>query len=146
MCMCVFVPSQIGHQLHGDAAFAGQGINQEMLMMSGVPHFDVGGTIHMVVNNQVGFTTPGDRGRTTAYCTDLAKMINAPVIHVNGDDPEIVTLATKLAVDYQQRFQRDIFIDLMCFRRWGHNELDDPTLTNPSIYKIIHSRKSVPDM
>lgn len=136
----------IGQQLHGDAAFAGQGINQEMLMMSGVPHFDVGGTIHMVVNNQVGFTTPGNRGRTTTYCTDLAKMISAPVIHVNGDDPEAVTLATKLAVDYQRIFQRDIFIDLMCFRRWGHNEIDDPTFTNPAIYKIIHSRKSVPDM
>lgn len=133
-------------QLHGDAAFAGQGINQEMLMMSGVPHYDVGGTIHMVVNNQVGFTTPGDRGRCTNYCTDLAKMINAPVIHVNGDDPEALTLATKLAVEYQQRFHRDFFIDLMCFRRWGHNELDDPTFTNPAIYKIIHSRKSVPDM
>lgn len=115
-------------------------------MFSGVPHFDVGGSIHMVVNNQVGFTTPGDRGRSTAYCTDVAKIINAPVIHVNGDDPESLTLATKLAVEYQQRFQRDIFIDLMCFRRWGHNELDDPTFTNPAIYKIIHSRKSVPDM
>lgn len=133
-------------QLHGDAGFAGQGVNQEMLMMSQVPHFEVGGTIHMVVNNQVGFTTPGDRGRCTRYCTDLAKSILAPVFHVNGDDPETVDIVTRLAFAYQQKFHKDVFIDLQCFRRWGHNEMDDPTFTNPSIYKIIHSRKSVPDM
>lgn len=131
--------------MHGDAAFAGQGINQEMLMMTAVPHFDIGGTIHMVVNNQVGFTTPGERGRCTKYSTDLAKSIQAPVFHVNADDPEAVTSITKLAFEYQQKFHKDVFIDFMCFRRWGHNELDDPTFTNPAIYKIIHSRKSIPD-
>lgn len=115
-------------------------------MMAYVPHFEVGGTIHMIINNQVGFTTPGDRGRSTRYCTDLAKCINAPVFHVNGDDPEALHIVTKLAFNYQQTFHKDVFIDLMCFRRWGHNELDDPTFTNPAIYKLIHSRKSVPDL
>lgn len=117
-----------------------------MLMMAYVPHFEVGGTIHMIVNNQVGFTTPGDRGRSTRYCTDLAKSIMAPVFHVNGDDPEALDCVTQLAFNYQQKFHKDVFIDLMCFRRWGHNELDDPTFTNPAIYKIIHSRKSVPNL
>lgn len=133
-------------QLHGDAAFTGQGVNQEMLMMAGTPHFDVGGTIHMVVNNQVGFTTPGDRGRSTRYCTDLVKSIGVPVFHVNGDNPEAMATITRLAFDYQREFHKDVFIDFMCFRRWGHNELDDPTFTNPAIYQLIHNRKSVPDL
>lgn len=109
--------------MHGDAAFSGQGINQEMLMMANVPHFEVGGTIHMVINNQLGFTTPAERGRSTRYCTDLAKSISAPVFHVNGDDPEAVDTVTRLAFEYQQKFHKDVFIDFMCFRRWGHNEL-----------------------
>lgn len=133
-------------QLHGDGAFVGQGINQECLMMADVPNFDVGGTIHMIVNNQVGFTTPADRGRSTRYASDLAKSIMAPVFHVNGDDPEALTKITKLAFAYQQEFQKDVFIDLNCFRRWGHNELDDPTFTNPLLYKVIHNRSSVPDV
>lgn len=133
-------------QLHGDAAFSGQGINQEMLMMSGTPHFDVGGTVHLIVNNQIGYTTPGDRGRSTRYCSDLAKSINAPVFHVNGDNPEALIAVTKLAVDYQRTFRKDVFIDFMCFRRWGHNELDDPMFTNPAVYKVINNRQSVPDM
>ncbi|XP_058443046.1 probable 2-oxoglutarate dehydrogenase E1 component DHKTD1 homolog, mitochondrial isoform X2 [Malaya genurostris] len=133
-------------QLHGDAAFTGQGINQECLMMAAVPNFDVGGSIHMIVNNQVGFTTPGDRGRGTRYASDLAKSIMAPVLHVNGDDPEAVSKVTQLAFDYQQKFSKDIFIDLNCFRRWGHNELDDPTFTNPLLYNVIHNRSSVPDL
>lgn len=114
-------------------------------MMAYVPHYEVGGTIHMIINNQVGFTTPGDRGRSTRYSTDLAKCIMAPVFHCNGDDPEALACVTQLAFNYQQKFHKDVFIDLMCFRRWGHNELDDPTFTNPAIYKIIHSRKSIPD-
>lgn len=132
-------------QIHGDAAYVGQGINQESLCLSGVPHFEIGGTIHLVVNNQVGFTTPPSRGRSTRYCTDLAKFINAPVIHVNGDDPEMVVRATRIAFAYQRKFRKDVFVDLNCFRRWGHNELDDPTFTNPLLYKIIHNRPSVPD-
>ncbi|KAH8278344.1 hypothetical protein KR018_000038 [Drosophila ironensis] len=132
--------------LHGDAAFAGQGINQECLNMAYVPHFEVGGSLHLIVNNQVGFTTPGERGRSTAYTSDLAKSIQAPVFHVNGDDPEALARITNLAFRYQREFRKDIFIDLNCFRRWGHNELDDPTFTNPLVYKIVHQRESVPDL
>ncbi|XP_054725087.1 probable 2-oxoglutarate dehydrogenase E1 component DHKTD1 homolog, mitochondrial [Anastrepha obliqua] len=132
--------------IHGDAAFPGQGINQECLNMAYVPHFEVGGSVHLIVNNQIGFTTPGERGRSTAYASDLAKTIQAPVFHVNGDHPEMVALVTQLAMQYQHEFRKDIFIDMNCFRRWGHNEMDDPTFTNPSIYQIIHNRKSVPDM
>lgn len=127
--------------LHGDAAFAGQGVNQECLNMAYVPHYDVGGSLHVLINNQVGFTTPGERGRSTDYASDLAKTIQAPVFHVNGDDPEMLIQVTKLAFDYQREFRKDVFIDLNCFRRWGHNELDDPTFTNPLVYKIIHTRK-----
>ncbi|XP_071454032.1 2-oxoadipate dehydrogenase complex component E1 [Hetaerina americana] len=133
-------------QVHGDAAFAAQGVNQETLALSNVPNFEVGGTVHLIVNNQMGFTTPADRGRSSEYCSDLAKMISAPVIHVNGDDPEMVIKATRIAVDYQRKFRKDVFIDINCFRRWGHNELDDPTFTNPLVYHIIHSRRSVPDL
>ncbi|XP_059615190.1 probable 2-oxoglutarate dehydrogenase E1 component DHKTD1 homolog, mitochondrial [Phlebotomus argentipes] len=140
-----FSSAALNIQLHGDAAFPGQGVNQECLFMTGTPHFDIGGTIHMVVNNQVGFTTPGDRGRSSNYCTDLAKSIDAPVFHVNVDDPEALALITELAFEYQREFRSDVFIDLNCFRRWGHNEVDDPTFTNPALYQIIHNRKSVPD-
>ncbi|XP_067012893.2 probable 2-oxoadipate dehydrogenase complex component E1 homolog [Anabrus simplex] len=132
-------------QVHGDAAFAAQGINQEMLGMTKVPHFEVGGSVHLIVNNQVGFTTPGDRGRSSRYCSDLAKMIAAPVIHVNGDFPEMVVKAARLAVEYQRKFRKDVFVDLNCYRQWGHNELDDPTFTNPTLYKLIQSRRTVPD-
>ncbi|XP_036324066.1 probable 2-oxoglutarate dehydrogenase E1 component DHKTD1 homolog, mitochondrial isoform X2 [Rhagoletis pomonella] len=132
--------------IHGDAAFAGQGVNQECLNMAYVPHFEVGGSVHLIVNNQVGFTTPGERGRSTDYATDLAKTIQAPVFHVNGDNPEMVTLITHLAMQYQREFRKDVFIDMNCFRRWGHNEMDDPTFTNPSVYQIIHNRKTVPDL
>ncbi|XP_030754451.1 probable 2-oxoglutarate dehydrogenase E1 component DHKTD1 homolog, mitochondrial isoform X2 [Sitophilus oryzae] len=133
-------------QVHGDAAIIGQGVNQECLELSGVPHFEIGGSIHLVVNNQVGFTTPSDRGRSSRYCTDLAKIISAPVLHVNGDHPEEVYKATRIAYQYQRKFRKDIFIDLNCFRRWGHNEMDDPTFTNPALYSIIHSKRSVPQL
>lgn len=136
-----FASSALNIILHGDAAFAGQGINQECLNMAYVPHFEIGGSIHLIVNNQVGFTTPGDRGRSTDYSSDLAKTIQAPVFHVNGDDPEMVALVTKLAFDYQRQFRKDVFIDMNCFRRWGHNELDDPTFTNPKVYEIVNNRK-----
>ncbi|EFA05916.2 probable 2-oxoglutarate dehydrogenase E1 component DHKTD1 homolog, mitochondrial [Tribolium castaneum] len=135
----------INLQVHGDAAITGQGVNQECLALSGTPHFEIGGSIHLVVNNQLGFTTPADRGRSSRYCTDLAKMISAPVIHVNGDFPEMVLKATKLAFEYQRKFRKEVFIDMNCYRQWGHNELDDPTFTNPSLYGIIRSRGTVPD-
>lgn len=133
-------------QVHGDAALAGQGVNQETLQIANVPHFSVGGSIHFAVNNQVGFTTPGPRGRSSLHCTDVAKQIGAPVIHVNGDSPEDLVRATRLAMEYRQEFRKDVFVDLICFRRWGHNELDDPTFTNPKLYQKIHARKSVPDV
>ncbi|XP_035740721.1 probable 2-oxoglutarate dehydrogenase E1 component DHKTD1 homolog, mitochondrial isoform X1 [Vespa mandarinia] len=132
-------------QIHGDAAYIGQGIDQECLALSNVPHFEIGGTIHLIINNQLGFTTPPSRGRSSRYCTDLGKMIAAPIIHVNGDEPEMVVRATRIAFKYQRKFKKDVFIDINCFRRWGHNELDDPTFTNPRIYKIIQNRSSVPD-
>lgn len=131
--------------LHGDAALPGQGINQECLMMAYTPNFDIGGTIHMVINNQIGYTTPGDRARSSRYCTDIAKSVNAPIIHVNAEHPELVALATKLAFNYQRLFRKDVFIDFNCYRRWGHNEVDDPTMTSPCMYKLIRDKKSVPD-
>ncbi|XP_050448038.1 2-oxoadipate dehydrogenase complex component E1 isoform X2 [Cataglyphis hispanica] len=132
-------------KVHGDAAYPGQGVNQECLTLSKAPHFEIGGTIHLIINNQLGFTTPTSRSRSSRYCTDLAKSISAPVIHVNGDNPEMVVRAVRIAFKYQRQFRRDVFIDLNCFRRWGHNELDDPMITNPLIYKIIQNRPSIPD-
>ncbi|KAK2717942.1 2-oxoadipate dehydrogenase complex component E1-like [Artemia franciscana] len=132
-------------QVHGDAALAGQGIIQETLALSRVPHYTVGGSIHLVINNQIGYTTPGDRTRSSRYATDIAKMIEAPVLHVNGDDPEAVIKSAIIAADYHHEYKKDIFIDLICYRRWGHNELDDPTFTNPEMYKLINNRETIPD-
>lgn len=131
--------------VHGDAAFSGQGINQESLLLSYLPHYNVGGTLHLVVNNQIGFTTPSERGKSSRYSSDLAKFVNCPVFHVNGDDPEAVMIATKIALEYQRKFRKEVFVELHCFRRWGHNELDDPTFTNPLLYSKVHARGSVPD-
>ncbi|XP_053207150.1 2-oxoadipate dehydrogenase complex component E1-like [Panonychus citri] len=130
-------------QIHGDAAFSGQGVIMETLALSGTPNFTVNGSLHLIVNNSIGYTTPGQVvGRSSAYCSDVIKMIDAPCIHVNGDCPEDVIKVSKLALKYRQTFCKDIAIDLSCFRRWGHNELDDPTMTNPVMYKWIHSRSS----
>uniref|UniRef100_A0A8C4VTP6 2-oxoadipate dehydrogenase complex component E1 n=1 Tax=Gopherus evgoodei TaxID=1825980 RepID=A0A8C4VTP6_9SAUR len=137
---------QFPPEVHGDAAFSGQGIVPETLTLSNLPHFRVGGSIHLIVNNQLGYTTPPERGRSSLYCSDIGKIIGCAVIHVNGDDAEEVIRATRLAVEYQRRFRRDVIVDLLCYRQWGHNELDEPFFTNPSMYKIIRSRKSIPDM
>lgn len=123
--------------IHGDAAVAGQGIVYEVVQMSGLPGYTTGGTIHFVINNQVGFTTDYDDARTSIYCTDIAKIVDAPVLHVNGDDAEAVSFASNLAVEYRMKFGKDIFIDLLCYRRHGHNESDEPKFTQPKLYNII---------
>ncbi|KAI7812207.1 2-oxoadipate dehydrogenase complex component E1 [Triplophysa rosa] len=132
-------------QVHGDASFSGQGIVPETFTLANLPHFRVGGSIHMIVNNQVGYTTPSERGRSSLYCSDVGKMVGCAIIHVNGDDAEEVLRATRLAVEYQRRFRQDVIVDLLCYRQWGHNELDEPFFTNPAMYKIIRSRNSIPD-
>ncbi len=123
--------------IHGDAAVAGQGIVYEVIQMSGLPGYTTGGTIHFVINNQVGFTTDYDDARTSIYCTDIAKIVDAPVLHVNGDDAEAVTFCSNLAVEYRQKFGKDIFIDMLCYRRHGHNESDEPKFTQPKLYNLI---------
>ncbi len=123
--------------IHGDAAIAGQGIIYEIAQMSQLDGYTTGGTIHLVINNQVGFTTDYDDARSSIYCTDVAKIIDAPILHVNGDDPEAVVFAVTLAVEYRQKFGKDIYIDLLCYRRHGHNESDEPKFTQPKLYNLI---------
>jgi 2-oxoglutarate dehydrogenase E1 component len=123
--------------LHGDAAFAGQGIVMECFAMSGVPGYNAGGTIHFVINNQVGFTTSPVFARSSPYPSDVAKMVQAPIFHVNGDDPEAVVFTTKLATEFRQQFKRDVVVDMICYRRFGHNEADEPAFTQPIMYKAI---------
>ncbi len=129
--------------IHGDAAFIGEGIVQETLNLSELQGYRTGGTLHVVVNNQIGFTTVPRDARSTRYCTDVAKMLQVPIFHVNGEDPEAVTQAVTLALDYRQQFQRDVVIDMLCYRRRGHNESDEPAFTQPLLYEQIRRRKSV---
>ncbi|KAJ1891373.1 hypothetical protein LPJ66_006958, partial [Kickxella alabastrina] len=130
--------------LHGDSGFAGQGIVAESLSMSGLAHFTNGGTIHIINNNQVGYTTPPSHTRTTRYASDIAKFADIPVIHVNGEHPEEVAQAARIAVAYRQRFRKDVIIDMWSFRKRGHNEMDEPSFTQPAMYKVINARKSIP--
>ncbi|WCT74078.1 2-oxoglutarate dehydrogenase E1 component [Sphingomonas naphthae] len=129
--------------VHGDAAFAGQGIIMECFGFSGLRGYSTGGTLHFVINNQVGFTTSPQFARSSPYCSDIAKMVQAPILHVNGDDPEAVTYACKVAVDFRQKFKRDVVIDMWCYRRFGHNEGDEPGFTQPQMYDAIKTHPPV---
>ena len=123
--------------IHGDAAFAGQGVVAECFAMSGLPGHNTGGTIHIIVNNQIGFTTSPRFARSSPYPSDLGKIVDAPILHCNGDDPEAVTHCAKIAIEFRQKFNKDVVIDMICYRRFGHNEGDEPSFTQPLMYKKI---------
>ena len=133
----------LGLVIHGDAAFAGQGVVQESLNMSQLPGYETGGTIHVIVNNQVGFTTPPESSRSSAYATDVAKMLEIPVFHVNGEHPDAVAQTIQVAMEFRRRFKRDVVIDMYCFRRHGHNEGDEPRFTQPVMYQWVDRQPSV---
>ena len=128
--------------IHGDAAFAGQGVVAECFGLSGLKGHRTGGSIHFIINNQIGFTTSPRYSRSSPYCSDVAKMVEAPIFHVNGDNPEAVVHVAKIATEFRQRFQKPVVIDMFCYRKHGHNESDEPAFTQPLMYRAIRSHKS----
>jgi 2-oxoglutarate dehydrogenase E1 component len=132
--------------IHGDAAVAGQGIVYEVTQMADLPAYYTGGTLHFVINNQVGFTTDFDDARSSIYCSDVAKIIDAPILHVNGDDPEAVAFAMMLAIEFRQEFNKDVFVDMVCYRKYGHNENDEPRFTQPKMYDVINKQANPRDL
>ena len=132
--------------IHGDAAVAGQGIVYEVVQMSRLAGYNIGGTIHFIINNQVGFTTDFQDARSSIYSTDLSSLVEAPELHVNGDDPEALVFAVKLAVEFRQKYHRDVFIDMVCYRKYGHNESDEPKFTQPTLYNLISKHKNPRDI
>ncbi|MBA2542257.1 MAG: 2-oxoglutarate dehydrogenase E1 component, partial [Deltaproteobacteria bacterium] len=132
----------MGILIHGDAAFAGQGLVPETLQLSGLPGYRTGGTVHLIVNNQVGFTASPAEQRSTPYCTDVAKMLECPIWHVNGEDPDALARVVEIACDYRARFQSDVVIDMYCYRKYGHNENDEPSFTQPIMYEAIKNKAS----
>ena len=136
----------LGVVIHGDAALAGQGIVYESLGFQDLHDYSTGGIIHIVLNNQIGFTTTPNQGRSSYYCTEIAKVVDAPVIHVNADEPDILDKCMRIAVAYRQKFQKDIFIDIIGYRRFGHNEQDQPMFTQPIMYNKIKNKAHVCDL
>src|SRR5258705_11858217 len=129
--------------LHGDAAFAGQGVVMETLNLAGLKGYRTGGTIHIIINNQIGFTTSPEAGRSTIYSTDVARMTQLPIFHINGDDPEAAYRALRIALDYRQEFNKDVVLDVVGFRKLGHNETDEPSYTQPLMYARVKAHPGV---
>src|SRR5205823_3899321 len=130
-------------QIHGDAAFAGEGVIQETLNLSQLDAYTVGGALHIIINNQIGFTTSPSEMKSSVYASDVSKMLQIPIFHVNGEDPEAVAQVVRLAMDFRWTFKRDVVVDMWCYRRLGHNEGDEPLFTQPLLYRAIKQRKSV---
>lgn len=129
-------------QVHGDAAFSAQGIVYESLCLSKIPYFKIDGTVHMIVNNQIGYTTRPIHSRSSKYCSDVAKGFGIPIVHVNAENVEDVYRVMRFAVDYRQKFKKDVLVDLVCYRRYGHNEVDEPEFTQPKMYQQIRTKQT----
>lgn len=138
-----FGKKSVAFLVHGDAAFSGQGIVYETMHLTNLPNYTTGGVIHIVINNQIGFTTDPRYSRSSAHCTDVARVVNAPIFHIHADDPDLVTYCSKVASEYRAEFHNDVVVDIVGYRRFGHNELDEPMLTQPLMYKRIKQHPNV---